>query len=320
VAEQNTSGAVGSAGTTLRGLVMFLCLIALPLAALRGTKWEDVTGALPSLAKRLLDMRWGPKSAPDREGEPQTSLVCENASVQSPRRLSDSQSSQDPAADRSIAPAKPAEAKAGGRAVRDTPDTLPAPPSESLVDHRVATGDERLAASAPDRAVASSAGQLRDADAPGALLGPGAQPGQVRQASLERVLPDAPRRPAGQREITNLNRTSLVPVSRRERDAPAMRPIRPFPARIADVDAGDTSPTAAAGDRFIYVLDRLRELGAAYYLLEAWGSEAQRFRFHCKMVIGGNPGYTRQFEANDPDPLQAMARVLSDVEAWRAGP
>jgi hypothetical protein len=37
------------------------------------------------------------------------------------------------------------------------------------------------------------------------------------------------------------------------------------------------------------------------------------------MTVGGNPAYARYFEATDPDPLQAMARVLSEVEAWRAG-
>jgi hypothetical protein len=72
-------------------------------------------------------------------------------------------------------------------------------------------------------------------------------------------------------------------------------------------------------DRFTYVLDRLRELGATYYLLETWGNEGQRFRFHCKMAIGGNPSYTRHFEATDREALQAMARVLADVEGWRAG-
>jgi len=122
-------------------------------------------------------------------------------------------------------------------------------------------------------------------------------------------------------EMASLNRASLVPVSRRDRDVPTPRSLRPFPTRISDVDPADRSaPSAPATDQFTYVLGRLRELGAVYYLLETWGSEGHWFRFHCKMAIGGNPSYTRHFEATDPEPIQAIGRVLSDVEAWRAAP
>ena len=73
-------------------------------------------------------------------------------------------------------------------------------------------------------------------------------------------------------------------------------------------------------DRFTYIQTRLRELGATYYLLESWGSEGQYFRFHCRMAAGGNQGYTRHFEATESDALQAMAKVLGEVESWRATP
>ena len=63
---------------------------------------------------------------------------------------------------------------------------------------------------------------------------------------------------------------------------------------------------------------RLRQLGATYYLLELWGSEGQ-YRFYCKMALGGNPDFSRYFEATDSDPLRAMAKVLAQVESWRAG-
>jgi len=70
-------------------------------------------------------------------------------------------------------------------------------------------------------------------------------------------------------------------------------------------------------DRFTYIQTRLRELGATYYLLETWGSEGQYFRFHCRMAVGGSQGYARHFEATEADALQAMARVLEEVESWR---
>jgi hypothetical protein len=75
----------------------------------------------------------------------------------------------------------------------------------------------------------------------------------------------------------------------------------------------------AAVDQFVYVQQRLRQLGATYYLLEAWGNDRQLYRFYCKMAVGGNASYTRYFEATDSNPLQAMAQVLQRVETWCSG-
>lgn len=72
------------------------------------------------------------------------------------------------------------------------------------------------------------------------------------------------------------------------------------------------------GDRFAAVQDRLRELGATYYLLESPGADGI-FRFYCEVAVGGNANYHRCFEASDRDALRAMERVLADVEAWRNG-
>ena len=95
--------------------------------------------------------------------------------------------------------------------------------------------------------------------------------------------------------------------------APGMAPPTTAP--------GALSPASepAARDRFSVIQDRLRQLGATYYLLESWGSQRQLYRFYCKMAIGGNPNYTRYFEATDSEPLRAMAQVLGQVESWRKG-
>ncbi len=76
---------------------------------------------------------------------------------------------------------------------------------------------------------------------------------------------------------------------------------------------------ASTFDRFTYIQRRLRQLGATYYLLESWGAEGEYFRFHCRMAVGGNENYTQHFEATEADALEAMARVLSEVETWRGG-
>jgi hypothetical protein len=89
----------------------------------------------------------------------------------------------------------------------------------------------------------------------------------------------------------------------------------------SDQPAGGPGPaeSAATFDRFTYIQRRLRQLGATYYLLESWGAEGEYFRFHCRMAVGGNEKYTRHFEATEADALEAMARVLSEVETWCDG-
>lgn len=70
---------------------------------------------------------------------------------------------------------------------------------------------------------------------------------------------------------------------------------------------------------FRSIQDRLREMGATYYLLESWGNQQQMYRFYCKMAVGGNPNYTHYFEDVESDPLQAMRQVLRQVENWHKG-
>jgi hypothetical protein len=108
---------------------------------------------------------------------------------------------------------------------------------------------------------------------------------------------------------------------------PAQQPHEMLPAaqgthqRGAVVPAGEPATQAAGAlDQFTFIQDRLRKLGATYYLLESWGSRQDLYRFYCKMAIGGNPNYTRHFEATHSEPLRAMALVLKQVEAWRTGP
>ena len=94
-----------------------------------------------------------------------------------------------------------------------------------------------------------------------------------------------------------------------------LTPPAPLANIAGDAAAGPTSST----DPFRSIQDRLRELGATYYLLESWGTGQQMYRFYCKMSVGGSADYTRYFEASHADPLQAMREVLGQVESWRAG-
>jgi hypothetical protein len=93
-------------------------------------------------------------------------------------------------------------------------------------------------------------------------------------------------------------------------------------ATLPAVHAADgtaTGPVPGSPGMFVSIQDRLRRLGATYYLLEAWGNGQQLYRFYCKMAVGGNADYTRSFEAANADPLEAMREVLRQVEQWKGG-
>jgi hypothetical protein len=117
-------------------------------------------------------------------------------------------------------------------------------------------------------------------------------------------------RPAALRVVPVHQQQSAIEPERRQWSAPGpSQPPEP------SNPAGQVRP---ATDQFTAIQARLRHLGATYYLLESWGNRAQLYRFYCKMAVGGNPNYTHYFEATDSDPLQAMTRVLRQVETWLA--
>jgi len=121
------------------------------------------------------------------------------------------------------------------------------------------------------------------------------------------LMPEAAATPA---QPSTPSASGVVPVGYQASD-PTELAVIPQPIESA-VDA-----SALSADPFHLIPDRLRQLGATYYLLESWGSEQQMYRFYCKMAVGGSADYTRYFEASHSDPLQAMRQVLQQVEAWR---
>jgi len=82
---------------------------------------------------------------------------------------------------------------------------------------------------------------------------------------------------------------------------------------------GGLASSLSPSDQFKYVQDRLRQLGATYYVLETCGDEKRDFRFYCRMSLGGNPRVTKPFWCFDRDPLKAMTLVLKQVEDWQTG-
>jgi hypothetical protein len=82
-----------------------------------------------------------------------------------------------------------------------------------------------------------------------------------------------------------------------------------------------SSGAAPSTAQFRHIEQRLRELGATYYLLETWGPGGDQYRFFCRMAIAGNSDYGRNriFQNTDSDPLRAMLSVLDQAEQWRSG-
>jgi hypothetical protein len=124
--------------------------------------------------------------------------------------------------------------------------------------------------------------------------------------------------------VVPANYVTSEPATSRERSASPLSVLPPTAVAGAPADAVGgpvslQSPAPQARDPFSQVQQQLRQWGATYYLLESWGGSQQLYRFYCKMAVGGNPNFTRYFEAIDSDPLHAMRQVLQQVESWRAG-
>ena len=235
-----------SATVALRALVMLVCLVVVPLAAIFGT-------SIPSSLRQPLERYFGINS-----GSTTTAALSE-----APRYVPNAASTPSPLV-----------------SAENPPAAMPP----------VASPSPLLPASAPllVNPLGSPQNQAWDTDRASSTIIPAGY-----QAPLEPAKPDLP----------------LVPLA----GAPARNP-----------DGTDANGTAyrdapsGQSDRFTSIQQRLRELGATYFLLESWGSQGQLYRFYCKMAIGGNSNYSRYFEATDPDAIRVMSKVLGEVEAWRA--
>ncbi len=248
-----------STGMFFRAAVMLACLIAVPLAALFGTR-------LPELAKEALGDRWN--------------TIC---------NLLPGSHNDTPAPDSSAEAAPPLAATPN-----PFPTNAPAPQFAPQWSHNqpgaVPTPTTSSPAMMPPLATAGSAptNQL-----PGAIA-----------ASYNEPMP-APTMgpPTGVPSALNSGQPATTPMG------------APLPLSNNNVAA----PSGRAPDRFTQCQRRLQELGAVYYLLETWGDRGELFRFYCKVAVGGNPNFTRYFDAADPDPLTAIGKVIQQIEAWRSG-
>lgn len=85
-----------------------------------------------------------------------------------------------------------------------------------------------------------------------------------------------------------------------------------FPATGQDI-----ASAASNSDQRVAIEQRLAELGAVYSLLETFGRDQRRYRFHCDVTLAGSVDLTRSFEASGSDAIEVMRQVLREVESWR---
>lgn len=269
--------------TTIRALVMLACLVVVPsIALLRGT-------AVPGAVREYLIQKLG-GAVP----EPETPLELEQAPPY-------------------VAPiAEPGQRGTGS-------SIATAPPATGLTQQAVGTSAE----------LSSCNGLAAPLDP---LQGRGPYEGSiVPQAGYEQ----APGYMGHSDAVLANYDTSSTPASNQPLPGPIVYPQVP-PGSGPQGNEGpvplEQSPSvlplpkvthpiggATTIDQFRYIENRLRELGAEYYLLENWGNQGECYRFHCRIAVANSANFTKHFEATDSQPLGAMARVLADVESWRRG-
>jgi len=256
-----------------RALVMLVCLIAIPLAALFGS-------SLPMVVEAV------------RQGRCPTLAELRGTSVPRQSSLSDAPP---------FTPTPP-----GAQSLPGVPSLVgPQPPPGSpplLGDHTPAANDSlRQPVSGAPPVPWSNQG----AEAPAVL------PARY-DAPLDRVGRPASVLPGAEPNLIPVGPGGDNPALTRSDTGPLSRP-GDLPAEAA------SQATANGSDSYTVIQDRLRQLGATYYLLESWGDPDRQYRFFCRMAIGGNAKSTRSFWSIDTDPFKAMRQVLQQVEAWRSG-
>ncbi len=258
-----------STTVVFRGLVMLVCLVAIPFAALFGA-------SLPELVNRLRERRWDLSSLLETGSLPEAPPFRSTAQAANWNERTDST----PLGGELDAASRPGSAWAG----------------------------ELLGAVSRDGGLGKSA----------SIGPPAGSPGRVGTAAAGS--PSTPAATLGGPAPAGLPVSDLVHVSHPphgDKEMPMGAPASPESAPRKTPSAGSAS--LLASDEFQRIQRRLRQLGATYYLLETWGGQAECYRFHARMAVGGSPDYVRHFEATDTEALQAMAKVLSQVERWRVG-
>ncbi len=307
-----------SATIACRALVMLGCLVIIPLAAVSGsslTQWVDtaLTGKWP----------WADRPVTGSQADPQFELMPPDeavwpANLRAPARVARPAGAQIAGvawSDRSRGSANAPGTQVRGPNVTGAGVAQPAQPASAAAT----SANSAVVPAGWDAPVVCRDGMCR-------LGGTGAAPGAPdRSSAAASALSSDPQAAS---PYHRAGRSALLcppPVGSGAGQAVAARApgsdsagqlseaVLPGPLR-GPVQSGPPLETPGQ-DRFGRLGQRLQQLGATYYLLEHWGNG--QYRFYCRMAVAGSPRLTQDFEQLDTDPLQAMSRVVEQVEAWR---
>jgi hypothetical protein len=81
-------------------------------------------------------------------------------------------------------------------------------------------------------------------------------------------------------------------------------------------DSGDSAADSGSSLTWRIAVRRLQDFGISDYQLQP-GAQADAFHFSCVSPSKDNPRVTHRFEAEAGEPLDAVGKVLAQVEKWR---
>lgn len=76
--------------------------------------------------------------------------------------------------------------------------------------------------------------------------------------------------------------------------------------------------TVAGVGKYSELEDQLQKMGAIYYRLETWGDRDAFFKFSCYVPNPKDPNHhLRHFQAVEADDVQAIKKVIREIQTWQ---
>lgn len=290
-----------SAMVALRTMTMIVCLVAVPLAAVLGTTLPKAVQSAFGRheARQTAQVDKDAVSATAHGHDLVTSAPDSIATLPAP---SETMETQDDAG----APTLPHARITGVRPLDESP-TAP-----EMVANERPIETAPLWNPAPRTASTPRARPTTTHFVPSELRQHGRSP--LRSANADTQAPAYDVRARGDRRGESLQRTVYSQPD--EAVAKSAVPVEGEPGvigqRMTPVERVANRGALADGER------RLRELGAATYRLEAWGSDGSFYRCSCSVPLAPRSRAARHFESIEAAPSQAIDAVVKQVETWRA--
>lgn len=184
---------------------------------------------------------------------------------------------------------------------RSTPQVV-----ENFLDQAASALKDEASGPAPAASVSLAAAEEAPLFRPlaSAATGSGntlAPPGPFLLASHSAAVNDAP-------TVTQTGSIANAPVGQTSGSAAMPR---------TGIERAGAPPSGDAASPFAGLETALRALGASQYVLETWGERGESYRFSCRLKSLDRSQPDRVFETVDGDAIEAMSKVLRQIQAYR---